>query len=310
MRAELLSDGGAEARSDDFFRSQEFLEAEGVGHTLVVSGTADRVAIPLIVREIPGAAGLRDATSPYAYPGGRPLGTGGPQRASEVDWAAAGLVSIFVRDRVGGPPVFADPTERSRVLLHDPSRPRDLRPRLAEQIRGNERDGWTVEAVAGPDASAEQHGAFAAAYRETMRRVGAADRYLYPDSYLKRVLAFERAHLLLARSPAGEPLAGAIAAVSDGLLHYYLGGTADAAIEASPFKNVIAGMLALADRRELPLNLGGGVEAGDGLERFKRGFANSSAPFRTHEIVCDPEAYERLAAGRDVGGFFPAYRAP
>ena len=68
-------------------------------------------------------------------------------------------------------------------------------------------------------------------------------------------------------------------------------------------------MLDLADELGLPLNLGGGFEPGDGLERFKRGFANSAAPFRTHEVVADPDAYEELTAGRDAAGFFPAYRA-
>jgi hypothetical protein len=52
------------------------------------------------------------------------------------------------------------------------------------------------------------------------------------------------------------------------------------------------------------------VEPGDGLERFKRGFANCELPFTTHEVVCDPAAYERLTGTRDAGGFFPAYRAP
>ena len=69
-------------------------------------------------------------------------------------------------------------------------------------------------------------------------------------------------------------------------------------------------MLDLADELGMPLNLGGGLVAGDGLEGFKRGFANAELPFVTHEIVCDPGAYERLSAGRDAGDFFPAYRAP
>ena len=56
-------------------------------------------------------------------------------------------------------------------------------------------------------------------------------------------------------------------------------------------------MLDLADELGLPLNLGGGVSAGDGLEAFKRGFANAELPFHTHELVCDPGEYERLAAG-------------
>ena len=57
-------------------------------------------------------------------------------------------------------------------------------------------------------------------------------------------------------------------------------------------------MLDLADELEVPLNLGGGLSAGDGLESFKRGFANAELPFITHEIVCDPEAYERLPGPR------------
>ncbi len=50
---------------------------------------------------------------------------------------------------------------------------------------------------------------------------------------------------------------------------------------------------------------------GDSLDDFKRGFANGEAPFRTHELICDPAAYERLAAqaGPAPEGFFPAYRS-
>ena len=122
------------------------------------------------------------------------------------------------------------------------------------------------------------------------------------------MLSFERSWLLVARRD-GEVGAAAIAATSDALLHYYLGGTADAARDASPFKNVVAAMLDLADELVLPLNLGGGVTPGDGLEAFKRGFANADLPFHTQEVVCDPDAYAELSAGRDAGGYFPAYRA-
>ena len=99
-----------------------------------------------------------------------------------------------------------------------------------------------------------------------------------------------------------------IAAISDGVLHYFLGGTSESARSASPFKNVVVAMLDLADGLELELNLGGGVEAGDGLEEFKRGFANAEREFHTQEIVCDAAAYEELATGTEATGFFPAYR--
>ena len=111
-------------------------------------------------------------------------------------------------------------------------------------------------------------------------------------------------------SPDGATAAAGIAALSDGLLHYYLGGTADAHLGDSPFKNVVEAMIELAAELGVALNLGGGLRPGDGLEEFKRGFANGELPFRTHEIVCDPEAYRRLSADREDSGFFPQYRAP
>ena len=78
----------------------------------------------------------------------------------------------------------------------------------------------------------------------------------------------------------------------------------------SPFKNVVDAMLGLADELEVRLNLGGGVQGGDGLEDFKRGFANAELPFHTHELVCDPSTYAQLSEGRPDGGYFPRYRAP
>jgi hypothetical protein len=140
-----------------------------------------------------------------------------------------------------------------------------------------------------------------------MRRTEASERYLYEPVYFERLLGSERSWLLLAANP--EPVAGAIAVASDGLLHYYLGGTADEALSDSPMKNLFAAMIDLGAELGLPLNLGGGVTPGDSLDTFKQGFANSTAAFRTHEVVCDPDAYERLAEGRDAGDFFPAYRA-
>lgn len=303
MRAELLEDRGDAASSDDFFRSRPFCDAEGVTHSLGLGG----LRLPVIVREVPGAPGRLDAISPYGYPGGS--GSGEAPCATEADWSATGLVSLFVRDRIGAPPCLAGGTERSRVQVHDPALKRSLRPRLASQIRRNQRRGWEVRALPGPEATAAQRQAFLGLYKQTMNRTGAAGRYFYAAPYFEALLAYPRSWLLLAGSAGVERGAGAIAALSDGVLHYYLGGTADEALEDSPFKNVVAAMMDLADELGVPLNLGGGLRPGDGLEDFKRGFANAELPFITHEVVCDPAAYERLSGGREAGGFFPAYRA-
>lgn len=305
-RAELLADGGAAAAADELFRCPPFLEAEGVTHTMRLSSPERIALVPLIVREIEGSE-LCDAVSPYGYPGASAEGAGEAPDPGAVDWTQAGLVSIFARERLAGPAWLGGPRERSTVLVHDPARPRSLRPRLNEQVRANERGGWAVRALAGPAAATPDRDAFAVVYEQTMRRAGAAPRYFFTRGYLAAVLSFERSWLLLAER-AGECGAAAIAGISDSVLHYYLGGTADAARAESPFKNVVASMLDLADQLGLKLNLGGGLSPGDGLEGFKRGFANSELAFRAHELVCDPREYGRLAAATPGGDYFPAYR--
>jgi hypothetical protein len=305
--AELIADRGAGSQSEDFFRSPPFLRAERVTHTLRIEADKVTVAVPVLVREVPGSD-LADAISPYGYPGGALSGDGDPPDASEVDWSASGLVSAFVRERIGPGASLGGARERSTVLLHDPSRERSIRERLAEQIRANERRGWEVETLAGPAAGDRDVDDFAAIYEQTMHRARAAPRYFFEAGYFRSILQFERSWLLLARNEGVG--AAAIGGLSDRVLHYYLGATADAALGESPFKNVLSAMLDLADELGFPLNLGGGVGAGDGLESFKRGFANAEAAFRTHEIVCAPREYARLAGGREAGSFFPAYRAP
>jgi hypothetical protein len=309
VKATLVADGGAAASDEDnFFRSAAFLEAEGATHTIGVDGA---LRMPVIVRSIEGADRL-DAISPYGYPGAsdqpeRPL------EPDEIDWSETGLVSVFVRGRIGDPAPFRGGTLRNHVHVADG--PSGVRKRLREQIRRNERRGWAVETIGGPQTGTEQRAGFERAYAETMARTDAADRYLYPSEYFERLLHSERSWLVLGLRDGGI-LAGAIAVASDGYLHYYLGGTTDEALGDSPMKNLFAAMIALGEELSLPVNLGGGIEPGDSLDDFKRGFANGEAPFTTHELVCDPAAYEELCALREGsdsmgsdGGFFPAYRA-
>jgi len=166
-----------------------------------------------------------------------------------------------------------------------------------------------VELLPGPETSAEQRAGFLAAYEQTMRRAGAAERYFFAAAYFDRILESERAWLALARAPGGEVAAASIATRSDGFLHYYLSGSADAHLRDSPMKNVVAALVELSTEQGLPLNLGGGLSRGDRLEEFKRGFANREQAWHTSEIVCDAEAHARLAAGYDSTGFFPVYRS-
>jgi Acetyltransferase (GNAT) domain len=304
LEARLIADGGAAAADpESFFRSPAFLEAEGVTHTISLG---DELRLPVIVRPIEGGGGV-DAISPYGYPGG----SGAPDTPIDpdrIDWSQTGLVSVFVRGRIGDDAPLLGGTVRNHV--HIAAGDSGIRKRLREQIRRSERRGWSVGLTAGPQADAGARQAFERAYGETMARTGAAARYLYPSVYFERLLSGEQSWLALA-SRGGERLAGAIAVAGDGYLHYYLGGTADEALDDSPMKNLFVAMISLGSELGLPVNLGGGLAPGDSLDDFKRGFANGEAPFLSHELICEPATYERLAAqaGAAPEGFFPAYRS-
>ena len=301
--ASLIEDRGAAASDVEFFRSGAFLAAEGVTHTLAIG---DELHLPVIVRSIEGTERF-DAISPYGYPGAH--GSYGERvDPAEIDWSDLELVSVFVRDRIGET-CLTGGTLRNHVHLAEGTG--GIRKRLREQIRRNERRGWEIRFATGPEDE-EALAAFKNAYDETMARTGAADRYLYPLEYFETLVSGDGSWLLTAARD-GDRLAGALAVLSDGYLHYYLGGTADAALGDSPMKNLFAAMIELGSELGVSVSLGGGLTPGDSLDEFKRGFANGEAAFHTHELVCDLPAYDELTAGSDPGGsdpgFFPAYRS-
>jgi hypothetical protein len=315
--AQLIEDGGASAvggvgaRPPEFFRGTHFLAAERATHTLRIEAGEAELLAPLIVRAIGDGPDL-DAVSPYGYPGFSIVGGSvedGELEPAEIDFHRTGLVSAFIRHRLDLVPL-AGATERNVVQIHDPGLKPKSRPSDRRQVRRNLESGYAVELVPGTATSADQRAAFLDLYEQTMRRTDAAPHYFFGAAYFEEIFGAERTWLALASDPDGAPAAASIACVSDGYLHYYLSGSADARLADSPMKNVVARLVEHANELGLPLNLGGGIRPGDALEEFKRGFANRTLAWRTSEIVCDPERYAALAGDRDAGGYFPAYRAP
>jgi hypothetical protein len=219
------------------------------------------------------------------------------------------LVSVFIRHALAESPL-SGAAERNVVQIADPQLPAKSRSSDRNQINKNRRAGYEVELLSGAQSSTEQRAGFLAAYEETMRRAGAGERYFFGAAYFERILESERAWLAVAHAPGGGVAAASIAVRSDGFLHYYLSGSADAHLRDSPMKNVVAALVEFSSEEGLPLNLGGGLSRGDPLEEFKRGFANREQIWHTSEIVCDATAYARLANAHAESSFFPAYRSP
>ncbi|MCY1046856.1 GNAT family N-acetyltransferase [Corallococcus sp. bb12-1] len=298
------------ALSDDYFRSAHHLRAEGVTHTLVIEdGGGSALRVPLIVRPIEGTQ-YRDAISPYGYPGGGLDGLGEVPKDA-VDWAGTGLVSLFVRDRVAGPRCFAGGTERNEVFFIDPRLPLEFPAEARRQMRRNTRLGFLSTCCPVLEASHEEREGFKEVYRQTMVRDGAHARYFFSDAYFEELFSSPVAWLATTRAADGHIASSGVGVSSDGLMHYYLGGTADADLARSPAKNTVFGALVeLSARLGMPLHLGGGVRPGDGLEQFKRSFSNASSHLCTHELICEPSVYDRLSERSSDTGYFPAYRAP
>jgi len=303
LRAELVADRGAAATGPEFFRCPTFLLAEGVTHSLVIDG--GRVVLPVIRRDVPGVG--HDAISPYGYPGG--LLRDDPPHVADVDFTGTGLISLFVRERLGAPTLRGG-VVRGSVLVNEPSRPRAVNPRVATKARSNERLGYRFEAVPSAAVDDDLLLAFERAYVETMRGAGAGQRYYFGTDYLRACLLFDSSWLAVVRGPESDLASAAIAAISDGYLHCFLVGTADSHRARSPAKNLMIGMLDLSAKLGRPLNLGGGMRGRDSLHAFKAGFTNMTVEFVTHDVVCDHVAYARLTADRAPTSFFPAYRAP
>ena len=323
--AELIADRGEAAVDENFFRSRTFLDAEAATHTLRIDTDDAEFVAPLVVRAIPGTD-ERDAVSPYGYPGlivgdrGDPVRTLSRRRPvgvtpvpptlnpKEIDFSGTGLVSIFLRHALGPSPLTGA-TERNVVQIADPKLPPKSRPSDRRQVRRNLEAGYTLELVPGVETTPAQRAGFLDAYEQTMRRTNAADHYFFGGAYFDRVLEADRTWLVLVAAPSGEVAAASIAAVSDGYLHYYLSGSTDSHLGDSPMKNVVSRLAEHSAELGLPLNLGGGIAPGDALEEFKRGFANRQQAWLTSELICNAAKYAQLSAGREAGGFFPAYRA-
>lgn len=299
----------------------------GEARAIHVQDGRRRMLLPIVVR--PVGHGVRDATSPYGYPG--PLVAGGDDDAFARDALATArellaqerIVTLFVR----GHPILgpALPAEVGAVVDHGPTVSIDLTRSTEElwcQTASGHRSEINKAVRAGHraffDERFEHLRTFAAIYRATMERVGAAAYYFFSDEYFSELRAAlgERMRLCLV-DIGGEIAAGGLFVETRGLVQYHLSGTDARFVRERPTKLMIHFVRGWAkERGDKRMHLGGGVGgAEDSLFRFKAGFSPERHVFRTLRVVADERKYSELVHARDPsadvrdrGSFFPLYR--
>lgn len=294
-----------------------------------------RWRMPLLLRELP--SGRLDAASPYGYSGvyAHPSLT-----AAEVDglWdqtraelARRGIVSVFVRTSPLVPQAPAPAGAVTVVAGHDtfyvPTRGRQAnwdayQGRARTSVRKCQKLGL-VPTIAPATADDLADGSdFRDLYEQTMGKVSATDFYHFGDDYYAALLdgLGERLLLGVVRDEQGAAQAAALFMRGPEHLHYHLSGSTRDGMRAGATTMLLDAAIGLANDAGLQgVELGGGVRAGDGLEKFKASFGGEVRVFTAYGLVADDDAFEAelaaSAARQGVAvdelrapGFFPAYR--
>ncbi|GAA4950849.1 hypothetical protein [Actinoplanes utahensis] len=281
--------------------------------------------LPLVLRPIPGT-GLRDAVSPYGYPGPvsdvPPTDTGFWTRA--VRHMAALLcthdvVTVFARLHPLLPVATPALAEAGTVVRHGETVSADLTLTPDElwrdtgrthrnQINKARRAG--VEIVFDDWDRLEE---WVGTYHATMRRVGATGFYFFDLEHFRRLRAAVGEHLHLAAAVRdGEMLGGNLFFAYRGIMQTHLQSTRDGQIWWADKLLYHEVRLWGRERGHLVHHIGGGVGgADDSLFRYKAAFAAGRQDFHTWRVVSDPLAFEKLAGtptAETMSGRFPPYR--
>ncbi len=306
-----------------YHRASALLEVPGTEPVLLhVRGRTGELALPLLLRPLPGGRGW-DATSAYGY--GGPVGGAGGGRAAfgrALDaWARANaVVSTFLRlhpllDNARLVPAAAEIVTVGCTVAWDVSPGRDLmagmHPHHRRAARRADRAGLEVAIVPRPASLA----GFRELYVATMRRQQADPFFYFPDEYWDSLLAdSDTLHPVVVEGRLdGRPVASLLCFAEGRQLHYHLGASDEAARSIGASNRCFLAAAQWAQARGMTrFHLGGGVggSSASSLYTFKHRYDPGSEPlpFRIAKIVHDRGLYREVAGTDATAGFFPPWR--
>jgi lipid II:glycine glycyltransferase (peptidoglycan interpeptide bridge formation enzyme) len=316
----------------DFYHTWYYhsLDTSGDSIMIVYTEGEDFIAFPLIRRSIP-ETNLCDLSSVYGYTG--PISNKG------FDQLNAGIIENFRREFLeylkqsncvsvfsrlhsffNQAPLmdkFAGVYENGKTVVIDLQVPVEVQrskyqKRVWEKIKALRRKGYYVKEGKSPAEVRE----FASIYTENMRRIEAADFYLFDEAYFQNMLdSSEFDSKLLTVYHNDKAVCGAVIVCTQKVIQAHLLGTRTSYLQFSPAKLLTDEICMLG--REMGMeyfNLGGGLGfKEDSLFSWKAGFSDLFLKFNSWRFVADRETYASLVQQKGLQldldvDFFPLYR--
>lgn len=309
-----------------------FAGQAGTPHVWCFDYSDGSAIIPVIVRHIPNAAGLRDLTSPYGY--GGPFFTG-VQRFEAVlqafkDWLCAErFCSAFLRLSLDATMVHMSSLHQydvgpasPNVVVNLRQEPEEIWMGYEHKVRKNVQKARRAGCSVVLDHDLDQVPDFLDIYAATMRRNNAAPRYNFSDDFFAALGSELKGSysVFSALDASGTTVSSELVLEGEQYLYSSLGGTMSNAFSMRP-NDLLKHEIVLYGIRtgRSAFVLGGGYAENDGILRYKRSFAPTGlVTFYTAKMVGDRSRYAQLCAAHagEAGetarrsDYFPEYRRP
>ena len=324
----------SQSKQYDFYHTQcyHLLEKEGKPLLFLCRMDGDFIALPLILRRIEGT-NYWDCTSVYGYAG--PVSNLDFKKVPDKMFAyfrfqlnqyfkESRIVSVFSRLHpiIIGDELFSNfgliKNVNLTVAMDLSLAPEEQKKQYRKsnkseinQLRGKK--NFQIQEI----ISERGIRSFTSIYQETMKKVGASQKYFFNFDYFNNFLNNKCfSSKLITAIKDGEITAGAIFTITHTIMQYHLAGTKEEYIRDTPMKLILDTARLLGNELGLDyLHLGGGVGGSDedSLFRFKAGFSERRFMFRVWQYIVDQDLYTELCkmkiANREVNkSYFPLYR--
>ncbi|MDJ0894633.1 MAG: GNAT family N-acetyltransferase [Alphaproteobacteria bacterium] len=303
-----------EGLATSFWHSRECcaaLSAAGDGAVALYHDEATACVCPLLLRDSNGG----HVATPYGYSG---FALGRSSAAPAERWTAFARAQGWITGFIGLNPALPEPkgldpaemSERGECFLLDLAVGRAaLEAGLTKNIQSKLQEWRRCGAQLVFDQAALIR-FFVAQYEGFVSRIGASASYRFPRETLSAIAAAPSVFLVGAAQSDRLEAVSVFARLGDQADYLFNVALPEGRHHSAAL--LWAGIERLVEDGARTLNLGGGIEPGDGLAQFKRRFGAQRVPRKVLKQIFDADRYRELcaAAGRkptDLNGFFPPY---